>query len=127
MHTSNDDIGHDIIPEPPPHKLSVTLEDRVLYRMQHLISALQGTPSSKPEGKIMAIQELQYALNNWVGNMTHTNQEPTQLQALPRTKDKWDKRRYPRLQPTAPRVHIPYPRVHSPIQVVQPQYPRVTT
>ena len=69
---------------------SVTPAYRVLHGMQHQTSALQGTLSSRLDGKMAAIQELKDALNNWGGNMTLTNEEPEQRQALPITKDKWD-------------------------------------
>ena len=99
---------------------SVTPAYRVLHGMQHQTSALQGTLSSRLDGKMAAIQELKDALNNWGGNMTLTNEEPEQRQALPITKDKWDKRRSPRVHPTDPRVHLPYQRLHIPIQEVWP-------
>ena len=95
--------------------------------MQHLTSDLQGTPSSKSYGQMTAIQELQYALNNWGSDMTLTNQEPAQSPSLPSTKDKWDKRRSPRVQPPDPRVQLPDPRVHSPSLAVRPQSLRVPT
>ena len=67
---------------------SVTPEDMVLHRMQHLPSALQGTPSSRSDGQMMAIQELQDVLNNWGSDMTLTNQNPLQSQAPSSPKDK---------------------------------------
>ena len=95
--------------------------------MQHLTPALQGTLSSRSDGKITAIQELQKSLNNWGGNMTLTNQEPAQRQSPPSTMDKWDKSQSPRVQSPDPSVQLPSPRVHSLIQEVRPQSPRVPT
>ena len=74
-----------------------------------------------------AIQELQDALNNWGGDMTLTNQDPEQRQAPSSTKDKWDKRWSPRVQPPDPRVQLLALGVHSPSQAVRPQSPRVPT
>ena len=106
---------------------SFTPDDRVINGMQHLTSALQGTPSSKSDGQMTAIQELQYALSNWGSDMTLTNQEPEQRPSLPSTKDKWDKRRSPRVQPPDPRMQLPDPRVHIPSLAVRPQSLRVPT
>ena len=93
---------------------SVTPYDMMIHRMNHLTSALQGTTSSNSDGQMTNIQKLQDALNNWVGDMTLTNQEPAQRQAPPSTKDKLYKRRSTRVQPPAPRVKMPGPMVHIP-------------
>ena len=95
--------------------------------MQHLTSALQGTPLSRSDGKITAIQKLHNALNNCGGDMNLNNQEPAQRQSPPSTKDKLDKRRSPRVQPPAPGVHLQAPRVHIPRNEVRPYSPRVPT
>ena len=92
---------------------SVMPDDRVLHGMQRLTSALQGAQSSESDGQMTAIQEIQDALNNRGVEMTFTNQEPEQSQALPSTKDKWDNHQSPRVQPPASSSKGAYPHLGS--------------
>ena len=93
---------------------SITPEDRVLYGLQQLTAALQGSPSSLSGDQICALWSLQDTLNNWSGDTT-----PQELTApQPSEKDKWDDRLRARVQP-------PDPRVQTPEIVERPQAPRV--
>ena len=93
----------------------LTPEDRITHRLGIITSSIQKDPDYACNEQLKAITNLLNHINKWQDNpltdfpAKHTHGTPV-TPNMP-----------------SPRVHIPYPRVHSPIQVVRPQYPRVTT
>ena len=104
---------------------SVTPEDQVLYGINQLTSALEGTPSPRSTDQLAAIQSLQNALGNWLGKHTVLPPPTTERQAA---EQQQANRQLPprvdqqptRVQPPTPTIRAPAPRVASVRQPVLP-------